>query len=261
MGGSEIAGLIALPGEQAMSARVANGSWLSMSSNKMRQLAKTKIEALRGEDFDLIVLMCTGVLLNLKSGCLTINAQRALEAAVMSVAAHGEAVGMIYPLEKQLLDSEALQPPFFKIASCYAGHENHAELAQAAEALKECAYIILNSVGYTEEDRSNVFQATGKPVILPRLIVGNSIRLILSGLVLAPPLELTVELQAKLDSLTVRERQVMSLVCESLSNKAIARQLGISHKTVEIHRSNMLRKMEAISVVELTRNMVLAGLS
>ncbi|UIY31246.1 LuxR C-terminal-related transcriptional regulator [Neorhizobium galegae] len=63
----------------------------------------------------------------------------------------------------------------------------------------------------------------------------------------------------KLLRLTPRERQVLSLVAEGLSNKAIARQLGISPKTVEIHRSNVMSKMEVTSSNALIRMVISAG--
>lgn len=56
-----------------------------------------------------------------------------------------------------------------------------------------------------------------------------------------------------LESLTDREREVMSLAIEGQSNKEIARQLGISHRTVEIHRARVMHKTGADSLVELVR--------
>lgn len=56
-----------------------------------------------------------------------------------------------------------------------------------------------------------------------------------------------------MQTLTPRERQVMSLVAEGLSNKAIGRQLDISPRTVEIHRAKMMEKMGAASVGALIR--------
>lgn len=56
-----------------------------------------------------------------------------------------------------------------------------------------------------------------------------------------------------LESLTDREREVMSLAIEGLSNKEIARQLGISHRTVEIHRARVMHKTGADSLVDLVR--------
>lgn len=53
--------------------------------------------------------------------------------------------------------------------------------------------------------------------------------------------------------LTAREREVLDLVCKGLSSKAIARQLEISVRTVDIHRSNMMSKTDTRNVVELVR--------
>ena len=55
----------------------------------------------------------------------------------------------------------------------------------------------------------------------------------------------------KLASLTLRERQIMERVVDGQSNKLIARELGISYKTVEAHRSRLMRKMGAASFAEL----------
>lgn len=57
--------------------------------------------------------------------------------------------------------------------------------------------------------------------------------------------------QARLESLTPREHQVMDLVILGKSNKQIARELDISPKTVEVHRSHVMAKMEAHSLAEL----------
>jgi len=54
-------------------------------------------------------------------------------------------------------------------------------------------------------------------------------------------------------SLTEREAEVMHLVVEGNTNKAIASQLGISEKTVEVHRSRVMDKTSARSLSELVR--------
>jgi len=57
--------------------------------------------------------------------------------------------------------------------------------------------------------------------------------------------------EALLDRLTPREYQVMELVCSGKLNKIIADILDISIKTVELHRANVMQKMEARTVSEL----------
>ena len=58
---------------------------------------------------------------------------------------------------------------------------------------------------------------------------------------------------ANLNDLTAREREVMDLVVAGSSSKEIARNLGISPKTVESHRARIMLKMDAGSVVDLVQ--------
>ncbi|AWK13977.1 response regulator [Candidatus Fukatsuia symbiotica] len=53
--------------------------------------------------------------------------------------------------------------------------------------------------------------------------------------------------------LTTRERQVLKLITEGACNRIIADQLSISQKTVETHRLNMMRKLDAHKVADLVR--------
>jgi DNA-binding NarL/FixJ family response regulator len=59
--------------------------------------------------------------------------------------------------------------------------------------------------------------------------------------------------------LTAREREVLRLIGEGLTNRAIASQLGVSVKTVERHRTAMMGKLDAHSVVDLVRIGIRAG--
>jgi FixJ family two-component response regulator len=66
---------------------------------------------------------------------------------------------------------------------------------------------------------------------------------------------------AKLDTLTPRERQVFEKVVAGRLNKQIAAELGIVEKTIKVHRSRMMRKMHATSVVDLVHLASLAGVN
>jgi two-component system, LuxR family, response regulator FixJ len=54
-------------------------------------------------------------------------------------------------------------------------------------------------------------------------------------------------------SLTDREREVLQLIVEGRSNKAAANQLGISPRTVEVHRSHVMQKLGAANTADLLR--------
>lgn len=58
---------------------------------------------------------------------------------------------------------------------------------------------------------------------------------------------------ARLELLTPRERDVLDGVLSGKTNRQIADSLAISHKTVELHRGNMMTKMHANSIAELVR--------
>ena len=67
------------------------------------------------------------------------------------------------------------------------------------------------------------------------------------------------DVRARLDSLSERERQVLGSVVQGLPNKAIAFNLDISPRTVEVHRANVMSKMAAKSLPELVRMALAAG--
>jgi FixJ family two-component response regulator len=60
-------------------------------------------------------------------------------------------------------------------------------------------------------------------------------------------------IRERLDSLTPREREVLALVTSGKPNKVMAADLGLSQRTVEIHRARVMEKMGASSVAQLVR--------
>jgi FixJ family two-component response regulator len=61
------------------------------------------------------------------------------------------------------------------------------------------------------------------------------------------------DIRSRFDELTARERDVLVQLVEGLSNKRIADQLGISPRTVEIHRAHVMEKMQADSIAALVK--------
>ena len=68
-----------------------------------------------------------------------------------------------------------------------------------------------------------------------------------------------VEFEAALSNLTNREAEVLTLLVKGDQNKVVARKLGISPRTVEVHRSRIMQRLGAKSFAELVRMTVLGG--
>ena len=63
-------------------------------------------------------------------------------------------------------------------------------------------------------------------------------------------------IKSHLETLTAREREVLDLLTQGKQNKAIAQDLGVSPRTIEIHRARVMEKMAAQSVAQLVRMML-----
>ena len=61
------------------------------------------------------------------------------------------------------------------------------------------------------------------------------------------------DVQSRVERLTPREKQVMKLVVQGKLNKQVASELGLSHKTIEVHRAHVMEKMDVGSLAELVR--------
>jgi two-component system, LuxR family, response regulator FixJ len=70
----------------------------------------------------------------------------------------------------------------------------------------------------------------------------------------------TLDIAARIATLSPRERQVMDGLIAGLSNKLIARDYDISPRTIEVYRANVMTKMQANSLSELVRLAMRAGL-
>lgn len=97
-----------------------------------------------------------------------------------------------------------------------------------------------------------------KPFDDERLI--GALRAALSGASEAMKGEAVAQVAAvRLATLSGRERQVMEGLVAGLSNKIIARDYGISPRTVEVYRANVMTKMQAASLSELVQLAMRAG--
>lgn len=124
----------------------------------------------------------------------------------------------------------------------------HAKVDYVAEAIK------VGALGYLTKDAATVSLiaglqavAAGQPYLDPTVSVEIS-RALLSNVPRRDE-----DSHSAYDSLTPREREVMRLVVEGLSNKEVAGALEISVKTAEHHRGSLMHKLGLQNSVELVR--------
>jgi two-component system response regulator FixJ len=100
--------------------------------------------------------------------------------------------------------------------------------------------------------RAGVLDVVVDPIGSPDLDEAIDRAFALARLQLGGP-DTTAHMAEKLGRLTERERSVLDQLVKGLTNKEIARSLGISPRTVEVHRSRIMIKMEAHGLAHLFR--------
>jgi FixJ family two-component response regulator len=103
-----------------------------------------------------------------------------------------------------------------------------------------------------EAMQHGAFDFLQKPIRAPEFLDRVHRALAFDGTTRATTLQRR-QLQARFDSLTDREREILSMVLEGLSNKESAARMKLSSRTVEIYRASLLRKVGARNTAHLVR--------
>ncbi|MFL6549044.1 MAG: response regulator transcription factor [Povalibacter sp.] len=111
----------------------------------------------------------------------------------------------------------------------------HGDIPMAVQAMKDGAFDFLQKP-FRDQDLLDRINAALKQDAENRAMV-----------------EQHADLRRRAESLTPREREVMALVVDGKANKVVAIDLGLSERTVEIHRANVMEKMGARSVAHLVK--------
>jgi len=114
----------------------------------------------------------------------------------------------------------------------------HGDIPMAVEAMQHGAFDFLQKPFRDQDLLDRIQRAIAKDAEL-RQSLGEHARI-----------------KVRLETLTPREREVLDLMTQGKQNKAIAQDLSVSPRTIEIHRARVMEKMEAHSVAELVRMML-----
>jgi FixJ family two-component response regulator len=165
------------------------------------------------------------------------------------VAAHDTAESFIHAVEQQVPDCVLLDIRL-------PGMDGMSLLRWLVERLPAVSPIVLTGHGdvpmAVSALRLGAFDFVEKPFDPDRLLdsIGEAIE---HGRRRARDAEEMATLRRRMADLTPREREVMEQVTRGMSNKMVALELKISPRTVEIHRANVMEKMQARTISDLVR--------
>ena len=109
----------------------------------------------------------------------------------------------------------------------------HGDIAMAVEAMRQGAFDFLQKPFRDQELLDRVQRALVKDFAIRAELRSHE------------------TIRARIESLTAREQEVLHLLAQGAPNKIIAHELGISQRTVEIHRAHVMGKMCADSLAQL----------
>jgi len=145
------------------------------------------------------------------SGCLVLDVRMAIMSGL--------------ELQKKLNAMDSILPIIFI--------SGHGDIPMAVDTIKAGAFHFIQKPYHEQSLLEIINSALKKEAEVRENLLGNK------------------SIENKLEALTLREREVVDLLIEVNSTKKVAKSLGISPRTVEVHRQNALKKLDISSVVEL----------
>lgn len=240
-------------GEPAYLSRMRDGGHVELSVEWTNDRFRDVYGEIKARDPDLVVLMSVSCGADFRPVGATLQSDKVVERAIEAMCNADLKLGIIVPLDGLLQDLQPIGGPWARAIVRAARHGDFAALESAVAEMADCDIVVLHSMGYSEADRQEVQRLTQKPVIMNRNLVANAINDALAMLDEQHVEGGSPPLSSRLRSLRNRERETMYFVAEGLSNKEIARKMGISYRTVEIHRARMMVKMAFGSISDLVR--------
>jgi protein AroM len=245
--------------------RLSGGMSIEVDRDLVHANLQRVIGIIDRSGYDLIALVSTGIYTEFCTKTPLVHGQRVIDTWLATFTGSGTEIGVFFPLPCQAAG------PYRSIQAVHIGNALPATLCQGPANMDlrdapagSASLILLHSVGFSEDLANSVAMTSGKPVVTARRVIAGAIGLRLQEIerrraMLAQHADRDTggHMPVPDVSLTRREEQVLALVFEGHSNKAIARHLSISHRTVEIHRSRAIAKFGATSTLELMRRALL----
>ncbi|MCF8467391.1 MAG: AroM family protein [Sneathiella sp.] len=248
------------PNQITFHTRFRSGQYRIVSADIVEKKIADLCDKLDTENFDFIVVISTGLRKEIRTKTPLLNAQKVVEAWVQSLSMVGCRVGIIYSVDLQGNDNIFTHGSAIRQSVSYTLPGPSGDIDEISRNLKNCDFIVMYSMAYSAETARKVSAQTGKPVVTARRILASTLRMQLNSMTDTRPSrqkELAIRMAQAYPELTQRELEVAENVVGGLSNKEIARRLDISHRTVEIHRGRVMKKIGVSTVSGLIRQVLM----
>ncbi len=244
------------PSERRIYTRLRNGVPIVVAANPIEIRIANICAQLDSEGYDLIVILSTLLFLEIRTYTPLLHAQNVIDTWFASISMTNSNLGVITLLKDQGEISRQRMGKMMKDHTTFAMADHTGRVDNAVMRMKNCDLIFLSSVSYSESTARKISELTGKPVVTARNVVANALGLHLNylGRKTGHNLnEVNDRLMAAAPELTAREREITALAVQGLSNKEVGLKLGISHRTVEKHRSSAMNKLGVTTISALIR--------
>jgi DNA-binding NarL/FixJ family response regulator len=172
----------------------------------------------------------------------------------------------------EALDQVSRLEPHVVIMDLVMPHMNGLEATRQIRERHPHVRILVLSMYDDDEYVREIIQAGAAGYVLKRVATEDLVKAIhevyKGSSFLYPPIAAklidyvrSVQGSDDVESLTPREREVLKLIAEGNTNQGIATILGLSRKTVESHRANIMRKLELHDVTDLVKYAIRKGLT
>ncbi len=236
--------------------RLADGSPIVVAAKPLDIRIANVCATLDNQGYDLIVVLSTGLYSEFRTYTPLLHAQRVVDTWIASISMTECNLGVVHPLKKQGEVTRRRLDGMIKIQTNCVLNDRSGRIEEVVWQLKECDMIILNSVAYSGAIANKIGTLAGCPIITARNVLANALRLHLIYLGRKPEHKLgdiEASLSTSAPELTAREREIVKLAVQGLSNKEAGLKLGISHRTVEKHRASAMNKLGVSTISGLMR--------
>jgi protein AroM len=175
---AEVRQLAPREGDYVLVTRMRDGSEVKIAERHISTLMKNCVAELEQADVDLIVLFCTGEFPELVSRKLIVKPDVLLENVLRGLLSSGGRLAAVVPSPDQIPAlgkrwGRVVKEPLLEAVSPYTGSQADFEAVAGRLAARAPDLIVLDCMGFSEKIKAIFQKITGKPVILPRSLLGR----------------------------------------------------------------------------------------